>query len=93
MFSIWIIISLGVCCNIPYFLAQHLIGKVVKYRAGIPLAGGNFVTRLAKSYGIFTLRLSHTLTCIGEDELPLSYLESVRVIENMGTHWRISIDK
>lgn len=73
MFSIWIIISLGVCCNIPYFLAQHLIGKVVKYRAGIPLAGGNFVTRLANSYNVFILRVTHTRTCIKSNDLTLIF--------------------
>lgn len=44
----WSIIAPGVCCNIPYFLAQYLASKVVTSRIGSPIVGGHFVTSLAK---------------------------------------------
>ena len=78
-----------VFCNIPYHLTSQLGGKAVISRAGGPITGGHFVTRVAMSYGLLKPRLTRTLTCNAGDNLSLGYLDSMYVIANMGSHWSI----
>lgn len=84
LFYLWSILAPRVFCKIPYFLAKYFGQKVVSYKIGIPIAGGNFVTLLAKSYGVFITGMTHTLTCIEGNDLPMSYLELTRVVVNLG---------
>lgn len=59
---------------------------------GSPIACGNFVSWLAKSYGVFITGFTHTLKCIKGNDLPLSYLESMNVIVNRGGYYGIPDD-
>lgn len=71
LFFLWRILAPRVCCNIPYFLAQYLGGKIVSSWAGSQFLGGHFVTRFVKSYGVFISGLTRTFTCIEGNDLPL----------------------
>lgn len=64
-------------------------GGALSSRVGCPITGGHFVTWLAKSYGVFILGLTRMLTCIKGNDLPLSYLELMNVIVNMGGFYGI----
>lgn len=93
LFFMWSIITLTVCCNIPYFLGQYLASKAVTSRVGSPIAGGHLVTRLEKSYEIFAPRVMHTLTCIKGTDLTMGFLEYMNLVINIGTQWSISADE
>lgn len=46
--------------------------------------GGHFVTRLAQSYGILEPGLVRTLTHLMDNHLTPSFLETMRVVVNLG---------
>lgn len=92
LFFLWSIVTPGVFYNILYHLANYLGSKATISRAGSPVNGGNFVTRLASSYGILVPRLTRTLTHKLGDDLTMGYLESMRVVTNEGSYWSILRD-
>lgn len=68
----------------PTFLLIFLRKKAVNSRDGSPNAGGHSVTRLEKSYNVFFTGMVQTLTCIEGNNLSMNYLESMRVVVNIG---------
>ena len=73
-------------------MASYLGSKVAISRSGGPINGANFITDLARSYGLLIPRLIRTLTCKPRDDLSMGYLESMRVVVNIGSHSSIPID-
>ena len=84
-FFLWTIATLWVFCNILYHLANYLGSKAAISRAGSPINGCHFVTRLARSYGLLVRRLTRTLSHKLGDDLTMEYLESMRVVTNEGS--------
>lgn len=89
LFLLWTILQLGICCNIPYFLARYLAEHAVSSHPGSPICGGHFVSSLAHLYGVIVPGITMTLTCKEGNEFSLGYLETMRVMVNMGSHWSI----
>ena len=81
-----------VFCHIPYHLANYLGSKDTISRAGSPTNGCHFVTRLTRSYGLLVPCLTRTLILKPGDDLPMGYLDSMRVVTNEGSHWSIPVD-
>ena len=86
---LWSILQPGVCCNIPYFLARYLSDYAVSSRLGIPICGGYFITRLARSYGVIISDITRSLNCMEGNKFTLGYLEKMRVVRNYRSHWGI----
>lgn len=90
---IWSILAPSIFCNIPYFLAKFLREKAVNSRAGSPIVGGNFVTCLEKSLGIFMSGMVRELTCIKGYDISMNYLESMRLVVNLKGMYGILVNE
>ena len=56
------------------------------------IVGGHFITRFARSYGLFMPRFARTFAYKEGDDLSLGNLKSIHVIMNMSSHWSIPAD-
>lgn len=62
IFFLWCIVTLGVFCNIPHYVAGFLAERVGKDRHRAPIYGGMLITKLARLYSIFERRDAIFLT-------------------------------
>lgn len=83
LFYLCSIMASRIFFNIPYFLAKFLGENAVNSRPGSLITGGHFVTRLAKSYGVFNPKYG---LCIDMHCGQRSYHELLRVNEGGGKH-------
>nr|GEZ12569.1 hypothetical protein [Tanacetum cinerariifolium] len=78
LFFLYCIYGEGVTCNIPYWLARYL-EKVKKKDL---LAGGTFMTKIAKSFGLLTNLMIDTLSVE-----PQAHVCKARWMDQQDEHW------
>lgn len=84
LFYLWSILTSGVFCNIPHCLEKFLVEKGAKDRKGSSICGGMFVTKLARSYGLFERGTRKFLTMMHTRPFsPLLY-KRARIVEDNG---------
>ncbi|KAI3723924.1 hypothetical protein L2E82_35686 [Cichorium intybus] len=66
--------------HLPYALAVSLTTRAAGVADSSPMAGGHYVTRLARSYGLLTAEIMTTLTATPPAQTSIRYLEIVRLI-------------
>ena len=53
---------------------------------GALFCGGQFITHLARSYGLLVPVIIRSMTCMDGHKFSMGHLETMRVVQNYGTH-------
>lgn len=93
VFFLWSILTPRGFCNIPHCLATYLASRAAKDKTGVPICGGMFFTKLAKSYGLFERGAADILTLMLTRAFNVLLYKRARIMEdNEGNNFSIPND-
>ncbi|KAI3766052.1 hypothetical protein L2E82_16100 [Cichorium intybus] len=81
MTFLWVLLDPSRFLHLPYALTVALSTHAIGASTSSPLARGYFITRLARSYGIFTAPMAASLTALPPSRTTARTLERMRLIE------------
>ncbi|KAI3516407.1 hypothetical protein L1887_15322 [Cichorium endivia] len=80
MTYMWVLSDVSRFLNLPYALAISLTTRAAGASDSSPMAGGHFITHLARSYGILAANVMASMTAIPPSRTSIRYLENMRII-------------